>query len=92
MDHGVWFANQRMANERVQVEGLLTRLAGASQRLKKARSSNLQSDLIEAIGAFHKNRCELNVVDEQHSGQIEWWKFREPKFCRDCEQWYVGRA
>ena len=88
MDHGVWFANQRLANEKVQVEGLLTRLAGASERLKKARSSNLQADLMEAISAFHKNKCELNVVDEQHSGTVDWWRYRDLKFCRDCDQWY----
>ncbi len=76
MDHGVWVANEQMQNERVQVEGLLTRLAGASERLKKARSENAQADLMEALRAFFLNNCKLDVVDANYSGTLNWWQHR----------------
>ncbi|GMH74188.1 hypothetical protein TL16_g06397 [Triparma laevis f. inornata] len=86
MEQGVWFANERLQNERVQVEGLLSRLAGASDRLKHARSKNLQADLIEAIHAFFDNQCKLNVVDEHHEGPLNWWQHRDPRLTFGIDQ------
>ena len=86
MEQGVWFANERLQNERVQVEGLLSRLAGASERLKHARSKNLQADLIEAIHAFFANGCKLNVVDEHFDGPLCWWQYRDKKLTFGIDQ------
>jgi hypothetical protein len=86
MDHGVWFANEKLQNERVQVEGLLSRLATASDRLKIARSKNTQADLVEAIHAFFKNECKLDVVDGQLEGPLHWWQQKDPRLCIGCEQ------
>ena len=86
MEQGVWFANERLQNERVQVEGLLSRLAGASDRLKHARSKNTQADLIEAIHAFFVNGCKLNVVDEHFDGPLCWWQQSDKKLTFGIDQ------
>ena len=86
MEHGVWTANEKLQNERVQVEGLLSRLASASERLKLARSKNTQADLVEAIHAFFDNNCTLNVVDEQHDGPLNWWQHHDRRLSFGCDQ------
>ena len=61
-------------------------LLAASDRLKHARSKNLQADLIEAIHAFYANGCKLNVVDEHHEGPLCWWQHRDQKLTFGIDQ------
>ena len=78
MDHLIWVMNEQRQNSLLHFESLLTKLAGAADRVKIERSKATRDELIQALEMFFKSNHKLRVVHVHHHGPLNWWRFKAP--------------
>jgi len=87
MDHRIWVMNEQRQNSKLHFESLLTKLAGAADRVKIERSKAMRDELIQALEMFFKSDHKLRVVHVHHHGPLNWWRFRAGPLVKNIRRW-----
>ncbi|CAM9204617.1 unnamed protein product, partial [Discosporangium mesarthrocarpum] len=88
-DRESWLTSIEKRNQEDTYQGLLTRLAAGTERLKVADGENARESLINAIKLFSATGAKI-LLDHpvpSFEGTIPWWKYRDPKACLNMERW-----
>ena len=62
MDHRIWVMNEQRHNSQLNFETMLTKLAGAADRVKIERGKAIRDELVQALQLFFKMEYKLKVV------------------------------
>jgi hypothetical protein len=84
-----WKTGLELQMEEDEMQGLLTRLKSATERLKRADGESVRESLVNAINLFHAAGGSklLNPVDVRHEGLLTWWRYRDTGRSENVEAW-----